>query len=117
MAVYLSMVELPDEGQKTISAIVTDLRLPKQRIRELAEANAMLLTAMAGRERVEEMLRQAQKMEAIGQLTAGVAHDFNNLLAVIGGNLELFHSRTTDTWLRRRVEAGQRAVARGARLT
>jgi PAS domain S-box-containing protein len=115
--VYLSMMELPDEDQKTVSAIVTDLRWSKQRLRELAEANAMLVSAMAERERVEAMLRQAQKMEAVGQLTAGIAHDFNNLLAVIGGNLELFHTRTDDPWLRCRVEASQRAVGRGARLT
>ncbi len=114
---YISMVELLDEGQHIISAIVTDLRWAKQRMRELTEANAKLVTVMAERERTEELLRQAQKMEAVGQLTAGIAHDFNNLLAVLGGNLELFLTRTDDPWLKQRVEAGRRAVDRGARLT
>ena len=114
---YISMVELLDEGQHIISAIVTDLRWAKQRMRELTEANAKLVTVMAERERAEELLRQSQKMEAVGQLTAGIAHDFNNLLAVLGGNLELFLTRTDDAWLRHRVEASQRAVDRGARLT
>ena len=114
--VYLFLADLPDEGQKIVSAIVTDLRWPKQRMRELTEANAMLVKTMAERERAQTMLRQALKMEAVGQLTAGIAHDFNNLLMVIGGNMELFLARTSDPWVRQRIEASQRAVDRGARL-
>ena len=115
--VYLSVVDLQDEDQRIISGIATDLRWQKQRLQELAKTNALLIDAMAQRERAETMLRQAQKMEAVGQLTAGIAHDFNNLLMVISGNLELFESRVNDEWLKQRVEAGLRAVERGSRLT
>ena len=72
------------------------------------------LTAMR---RVEEQLRQAQKMEAIGQLTGGVAHDFNNLLTVVLGNLELLQARLPDERSMRHLRAAQRAAQRGGELT
>jgi PAS domain S-box-containing protein len=115
--VYLSAVDLPDQGQRVISCMVTDLTLPKHRTQELAESNAKLTAALAQRDRVEGQLRQAQKMEAIGQLTAGVAHDFNNLLTVIAGNLELIQARTTDLRLKDQVDTIQRAIHRGVQLT
>ena len=87
-----------------------------ERTRELAEANQRLLAEAAERERAEAALRQAQKMDAVGQLASGVAHDFNNLLAVILGNLELLDMRLGDEQLRRLVESAARAARRGAKL-
>ena len=62
-------------------------------------------------------LTQAQKMEAVGQLTGGVAHDFNNLLAVILGNLELLDDETTDPKRKELIENSIDAAMKGSELT
>ncbi len=68
--------------------------------------------------KLEQQLRQSQKMEAIGQLTGGVAHDFNNLLGVIIGNLDLLERQVgTNEAALKRLKTAQKAALRGADLT
>jgi signal transduction histidine kinase len=93
-----------------------------RRAEQLAAANIELETQIEQREKVEDALRQSQKMEAIGQLTGGVAHDFNNLLQVILGNLERLGHRLPAGLPDARgevrlIEAATRAAGRAATLT
>jgi PAS domain S-box-containing protein len=77
----------------------------------------LALEDVSERRLLEEQLRQAQKMEAVGQLTGGLAHDFNNLLAVIIGNLDLAAETVRDGATREPIEEALGAAQRGAELT
>ncbi|MCB9948702.1 MAG: PAS domain S-box protein [Rhodospirillaceae bacterium] len=70
------------------------------------------------RRETEAQLRQAQKLEAVGQLTGGLAHDFNNLLAVVQGNLQLIdRSLGPDAKAKKRLNSAIKAIEDGAELT
>ncbi len=91
-----------------------------ERTRELAEINHRLHIEMSERERAEEALRHAQKMEAIGQLTGGLAHDFNNMLTGVLGALDLIQRRAASgrvNELDRYIDAAVTSANRAAALT
>jgi PAS domain S-box-containing protein len=115
---WLSWTIVPENG--LMYAAVRDITEERAVVEELAEANRRLRDQIEEKERVEATLQQMQRLEVVGQLTAGVAHDFNNLLTVIlasatfavrdtrRGVLDKVPARLTNI-----IEAGER----GAKLT
>ena len=89
-----------------------------ERTRELSIANERLIAEAHSRETAEDRLRQAQRMEAVGQLTGGIAHDFNNMLSVVIGSLDLLRRRTKDEpKLQRLIDNALQGADRAATLT
>jgi signal transduction histidine kinase/CheY-like chemotaxis protein len=97
-------------------AIPSPLQL-REKNEHLESTLTQLTHEMAERKRAEDALRQAQKMEAVGQLTGGIAHDFNNLLQSVTGSLTLIANNPASEKVPKWADLGRQAAERGARLT
>ena len=109
-------------GARRVAVLFNDITERRRAEADLRELNHSLdkrvAETLARREEAEEAMRQAQKMEAIGQLTGGVAHDFNNLLTVIRGSVELLRRPDLPAARRDRyLDAVADTAERASRLT
>jgi PAS domain S-box-containing protein len=118
LSVYLRDITRRKQSEDDLKRFTETLELRvRARTRELAEANAKLTEEIAERKKAEAALMQAQRLEAIGQLTGGIAHDFNNLLTAVIGNLELLRPVLEGDRAVRQADSALQAARRGGELT
>ncbi|HEY2186060.1 MAG TPA: cache domain-containing protein, partial [Xanthobacteraceae bacterium] len=107
-----------DQVREALRNAATALACNRDELESMvAERTQRLREEIGAREQAQSTLLQAQKMEAMGQLTGGVAHDFNNLLTAVSGSLALLEPRISDERSLRLLRMAQRGAARGAKLT
>lgn len=117
VATVRALVRLQAAEETTRLLNATLERKIDERTRDLHKANIKLVEQIAQRERAEASLLQAQKMEAVGQLTGSMVHDFNNILASMTGYIHLVRRLTDNAELRGMLDSALAAADRGKRLT
>ena len=128
----IQVAELKDalkSGKKWIGELTTKTKEGKHRAMRMSSSpilledgsvshNIYVAEDITDQKKNEEILRNSQKMDAVGQLTGGIAHDFNNLLGVIMGNLELLRLKLSDKPEElKRIDSALTGTMRGAQLT